>query len=98
ASGPSKEQWSAVESMFQSAKRPLFLIGAAGFGEERLSSILRLSEKTGYPILAENASGLPFLKGTFGGYVVRQLDSVLAEIAKGNVSPPDLLVRLGTPL
>lgn len=98
ASGPSKEQWDAIESTMSSAKRPLILLGAAGFSDSLLSSIFSLSEKTGIPIAAENASGLPLRSGRYGGYITHHLEPILSAMGLGKLEAPDLIIRMGPPL
>lgn len=97
ASGPSKEQWQALESLFRAAQRPLFVVGPNNFSAEFLESLQGLSAHTGYPILAENASGLPF-RGGNSGHVSRHAESTLFAMAEGKLPAPDLLVRIGAPL
>lgn len=97
ASGPSKEQWLAMETLFRAAQRPLFVVGPNNFSAEFLESLQRLCAHTGYPMLAENASGLPF-RGGNSAYISRHAESTLAAMAEGKLPAPDLLVRIGAPL
>lgn len=98
ASGPSKEQWEAVEAVLETATKPLVVLGAGDFSDALLAAVFSVSEKTGCPILAENASGLPFRSGRYAGYISRHVESTLSAIAKGEIEPPDLLIRIGAPL
>jgi 2-succinyl-5-enolpyruvyl-6-hydroxy-3-cyclohexene-1-carboxylate synthase len=97
ASGPSQEQWLAVETLFRVARRPLFVVGPNNFPADLLESLQSLSAHTGYPILAENASGLPF-RGGNSGHIGRHLESTLGAMAEAKIGAPDLLVRIGAPL
>lgn len=97
SSGPGREQWAAVEALFAAAERPLLLVGAGDFSRETLLSLVELSEKTGYPILAENASGLPLL-GSATGFISSRVEETLHEMGAGKIAAPDLVVRFGAPL
>jgi 2-succinyl-5-enolpyruvyl-6-hydroxy-3-cyclohexene-1-carboxylate synthase len=98
AMGPSKEQWEALQTTLQAARRPLVVLGAGQNSEATLAALFSFSEKTGFPILAESASGLPFRSGRYGGYIARGVEPTLLAMAEGKIPPPDLVIRFGAPL
>jgi 2-succinyl-5-enolpyruvyl-6-hydroxy-3-cyclohexene-1-carboxylate synthase len=97
ASGPSKEQWDALELLFSTANRPVILVGATSFNPATLRKIARFSKGSGIPVLAENASGLRFC-GEELPHLCPNPDLILGAMADGTVEAPDLLFRIGPPL
>lgn len=97
ASGPSKEQAEAIESIWCSAKRPIIVMGASGFSAGVLKTISQISRSHRIPIIAESASGLAFIEEK-SDHLVENAETVLDQIQKGAFLPPDLVIRFGAPL
>lgn len=97
ASGPSKEQWDAIEFLFSAAQRPAILLGAASFPPALLRKIAQFSAKSGIPLLAEAASGVAYC-GEETQFLSPRPEPILAAMAEGKLEAPDLLFRIGPPL
>jgi 2-succinyl-5-enolpyruvyl-6-hydroxy-3-cyclohexene-1-carboxylate synthase len=97
ASGPSKEQWDALELLFSAAQRPAMILGATSFPLAFLKKIAHFSKKSGIPVLAESASGLAYC-GEEVPFLCPRPELILGAMADGKLEAPDLLFRIGPPL
>jgi 2-succinyl-5-enolpyruvyl-6-hydroxy-3-cyclohexene-1-carboxylate synthase len=97
ASGPSKEQAAAIESIWCSAKRPLIALGASGYSPGILKTISQISRSHRIPILAESASGMAFIDDK-SDHLAENAELVLDHLQKKSFLPPDLIIRFGSPL
>jgi 2-succinyl-5-enolpyruvyl-6-hydroxy-3-cyclohexene-1-carboxylate synthase len=96
AMGPSREQWSAVESVLKSAQMPLILLGPGSLTSSEFDNLQDFSEKTGCPILAEKSAGI--LPSISHSRVFFEVDPILEAMEAGRISKPDLYIRIGSPL
>lgn len=97
ATGPSKEQWDALELLFGSAERPAMILGATSYAPALLKKIAAFSKKSGIPVLAEAASGLAYC-GEETPFLLPRPEMLLGAMADGKIEAPDLLFRIGPPL
>ncbi len=96
STGPSREQWEAVEAVLKSSERPIILLGPDSVDLEELNLLLEFSEKSGCPILAEKSCGA--IKTSANARLFYEIDTVLESMAKGELTAPDLYIRIGAPL
>lgn len=97
-SGPSEEQALAIGSMIRVARRPMFVLGPGSYGQKLLGRLAELSARTGIPLLAEAASGQAFCENASQPKLLHRAEAILGRMAKGEVTAPDLLIRIGAPL
>ena len=97
-SGPSEEQALAIGSMLRAARRPMFVLGPGSYGQKLLGRLSEVSARTGIPLLAEAASGLAFCDNLAGPKLLHRAEVILEAMEKGEVTAPDLLLRIGAPL
>jgi len=91
---PEKVQLEAIQLMLRAAERPLILVGPSDLSIDEKNELKRLFSRWEVPLLAENASGV------FGAEenILHGVDGLFAALRKGEIPPPDLLIRFGAPL
>lgn len=96
STGPSREQWEAVEAILKSSERPVILLGPDSVDSDEMNLLLEFSEKSGCPVLAEKSCGV--MKGVPSQRLFFEIDALLTAMTKEELSPPDLYIRIGSPL
>jgi 2-succinyl-5-enolpyruvyl-6-hydroxy-3-cyclohexene-1-carboxylate synthase len=95
ASGPAKEQLSAIADLLAAARRPLIATGPETFSPAVKQALLDLASSRGIPVLAEASGGLGFPAMPV---LAQRCDPVFEAILAERVPPPDLLLRVGAPV
>lgn len=97
-SAPAQEHSEAVKAMIEGAERPLILLGPTQLTKADARALSAFSDQSRIPILAEAASGLPFLGRDSASYCLHRLEPVLEKMLAGGLPLPDLILRFGEPV